>query len=44
MMHFIRELMRWADHMTLQHWLLVLGGVIVVGVLSLRGIGSRSQY
>jgi hypothetical protein len=44
MAHFIRELMRWLDHMTIQHWLYLLAGVIVVGFMTLRGIGSRSQY
>jgi hypothetical protein len=38
------EVMRYADLLAPQQWLLVLGVVIVVGVLCLRGFGSRSNY
>ena len=40
----LRELMRYVDRIGPQGWLLVLAGVIIVGVICLRGLGSRSNY
>ena len=42
--HFYREAMRYFDHLSPQGWLLVLAGVIVVGLICMRGFGSRSHY
>ena len=39
-----RDLMRYVDRMGPRGWLLVLAGVVIVGVLCLRGFGSRSKY
>jgi hypothetical protein len=41
---YCRDIMRWFDHLGTQGWLLVLAAVILVGVLCLRGFGSRSEY
>ena len=42
--HFVREAMRFIEHMDTQHWLLALLGVVVVGLICMRGFGSRSNY
>lgn len=42
--HVYRELMRMANRLDAQEWLLVLVGVVVVGWVCLRGFGSRSSY
>ena len=42
--NWIHELFRYASRLDPQQWLLVLGGVIIVGLVCLRGFGSRSQY
>jgi hypothetical protein len=36
--------MRWIEGLTPQHALLLLAVVIVVGLVCLRGFGSRSGY
>ena len=38
------DIMRTIDGMNSQEWGLVLAGMIVVGLLCLRGFGSRSGY
>jgi hypothetical protein len=38
------DLARWVEGLTPQRWLLVLAVVIVVGLVCLRGYGSRSGY
>ncbi len=35
---------RITDRMGIQEWTLALAGVIVVGLICLRGFGSRSNY
>jgi hypothetical protein len=42
--NWIREVIRYADRLSPQQWLLVLGVVIIIGLFCLRGFGSRSQY
>jgi hypothetical protein len=42
--HFYREIVRYVDRMGLQEWLVVLAVVIIVGVICMRGFGSRSRY
>ena len=32
------------DRMGTQEWMLVLGGVIILGLFCMRGFGSRSGY
>lgn len=44
-MHDIyREVMRQINHMDTRHWLYVFVGVVIVGLVCLRGFGSRSDY
>jgi hypothetical protein len=42
--NWIREVMHYADRLNPQQWLLVLAVVIIIGLICLRGFGSRSQY
>jgi hypothetical protein len=42
--YWFREIVRYADQLSPQQWLLALGAVIIIGLLCLRGFGSRSQY
>ena len=38
------EVLSLVNHMEPQHWVFVLAGVIVVGVVCMKGMGSRSHY
>jgi hypothetical protein len=38
------EVLSFVEHMEPQHWLFVLAGMIVVGVLCMKGMGSGSHY
>ena len=38
------EVLSFINHMEPQHWLFVLAGVIVVGFVCMKGMGSRSHY
>jgi hypothetical protein len=42
--NWIRGVIHYADRLNPQQWLLVLGVVIIIGLVCLRGFGSRSQY
>ncbi|NLX95902.1 MAG: hypothetical protein GXY83_06985 [Rhodopirellula sp.] len=42
--HAIRDLMRYVDRMGPQEWLFALIGIVLVGMVCLRGYGSRSSY
>ena len=42
--HVYREIMRYADRMGPHEWFLMMGAMIVVGLICMRGFGSRSQY
>ena len=44
MSHIFQRIMHTVDCMSPHHWLLVLGAMIVVGFLTMRGVGSRSHY
>jgi len=35
---------RWAESLSMSHWLLVLLGVVAVGAFCMKGFGSRSNY
>ena len=39
-----RQMTRYASRMGPQEWVLVLAAMIVVGLICMRGYGSRSQY
>jgi hypothetical protein len=36
--------MRMIDRMDMQQWLMVLIGVVIIGLICMRGFGSRSSY
>jgi hypothetical protein len=42
--NWIRSVIHYADRLNPQQWLLVLGAVIIIGLLCMRGFGSRKQY
>lgn len=42
--HFYRDVMRFIEHMDRQEWVLALIAVVVVGLVCMRGFGSRSNY
>jgi hypothetical protein len=42
--HIVRDIMRLIDRMGPQEWLYALVAVVFVGILCLRGFGSRSSY
>ena len=44
MERIVNEVLSFVDRMESQHWLIALAGVIVVGLLCLKGMGSRSDY
>ncbi|MGA2068361.1 MAG: hypothetical protein ABSG86_25535 [Thermoguttaceae bacterium] len=44
MQHLFTYLMRWIETSSPQQWAMALALVIVVGLVCLRGFGSRSQY
>jgi hypothetical protein len=44
MNHFYSEVMHYVGRMGPHQWFWVLAAMIVVGVVFLRGFGSRSQY
>ncbi len=41
---FFRDAGRFVDNMTVQQWLYALVAVILLGLVCLRGFGSRSNY
>lgn len=43
-MQLVHTVMRYLEGLTLREWLWVLIGVVVVGMICLRGFGSRSSY
>ncbi len=44
MAHLLSETLRMIDRMGPTEWAVALGAVIVVGVVCMRGFGSRSNY
>lgn len=44
MQQVVHTVLRYLEDLTLREWLWVLIGVVVVGVICLRGFGSRSSY
>ena len=39
-----REFMQVIMHMEIDHWLIVFGVLVVIGVICMRGFGSRTSY
>jgi hypothetical protein len=44
MMQFYREFLKIFDRLDTQQWLVVLVIAVVVGMICLRGMGSRSSF
>ena len=44
MSHLWRDAMRYIDRLDTQEWMFVLVGMIVLGLVCMRGFGSRSNY
>ncbi len=44
MEYLMRESLRAIDRLGPTEWVLVLGAVILVGLVCMRGFGSRSNY
>lgn len=44
MSQLVREVMRYAERLGPQEWVLVFAAMILVGLFFLRGFGSRSRY
>ena len=42
--HLWRDFMQYADRMGPEEWFLVLAAMIVVGLICMRGFGSRTRY
>jgi hypothetical protein len=42
--HYFREAIHWIEHMNRLHWVIVLTVAALVGILFMRGFGSRSGY
>ena len=40
----LREVTYYVDRMTPQYWAIALAGVIVIGLICMRGFGSRKHY
>jgi hypothetical protein len=44
MMNMLRQAMNYVNRMGPQEWVLLLAAMIVVGLICMRGYGSRSNY
>ena len=44
MSQYYREVMRFINHMDTQDWAAALVAVVIVGLICMRGFGSRSDY
>ena len=40
----IRDALRWVENMDAQEWIVFAAVAIIVGVLCMRGFGSRSSF
>jgi hypothetical protein len=40
----VNQVLSGINHMEPQHWLFVLAGMVVLGLLCMKGMGSRSHY
>ena len=41
---YFHELFRYVERLDTHHWVLVFVAAVIVGVLCMRGFGSRSDY
>ena len=44
MNQYFHKVMRFLEHIDPQEWLLVICGVVIVGLVCMRGFGSRRYY
>ena len=44
MSEIVHQLARWFNRSGSQEWVIVLAAVLVIGLFTLRGFGSRSDY
>ena len=44
MNHYYRQIVHFLERLGPQEWVMILAAIIVVGLLCLRGFGSRKQY
>jgi len=44
LMHLWREIVRFAERLGPQEWVMLMAAMIVVAFVCMRGFGSRSQY
>ena len=44
MSHLYHELVRYLERLGPREWVMILAAMIIVGVVCLRGFGSRSNY
>ena len=42
--HLYHQTERFLQHLEPRHWVFILAGMILVGLVCLRGFGSRSNY
>ncbi len=42
--HFVHTALQWVDRLGPKEWLIILGAMILVGAVCLRGFGSRRSY
>jgi hypothetical protein len=40
----LRDVLRWVEHMDAQEWIIFASVAIILGVLCMRGFGSRSSF
>jgi len=44
MWYYYHRAMHYAESLESHEWFLVLAGVVVIGVVCMRGFGSRNKY
>ena len=44
MQGYANDLLIYINRLEPQHWMVILAGVIVVGLVCMKGMGSRSSY
>jgi len=44
MEHYWNLFIRYTDSLEPKHWLFVLAALVIVGLVCMRGFGSRSRY
>lgn len=42
--YYLHKVTAMASHLDRQHWILISVGVLLLGVVCMKGFGSRTQY